>query len=92
MVTSQVEALRRVVEVLELGPEFGALVAYCVGLAEVIDQHPERATLWREYRPAIELLLHVGESGEDDGAASLLQLVRTPGSVQTEVGDKADAG
>jgi hypothetical protein len=71
---------------LELGPEFGALVAYCRGLAEVIDEFPGRATLWREYRPAIELLLHVGQSGEDDGGAFLLQLVSTPMGEQKNTG------
>lgn len=75
---SQVEAIRATVEALNLGPEHKALIDYCVGLAQVIDDHPERATLWREYRPALELLLRVGEADVDDGSAALLQLVQTP--------------
>lgn len=83
---SQVAELRKTVEALELGGEHAALVAYCEGLAETIDEHPERATLWREYRPALETLLRVGEVARDDGQAALLELVRTP------VGDSAEAG
>lgn len=83
---SQVEALERTIAVLSLGTEHDALVAYCLGLAEAIDGHPDRASLWREYRPALELLARVGEGSEDDGQAALLELVRTP------MGDKANAG
>ncbi len=72
------------VEILNLRPDRGALVAYCEGLAEQIDLHPDRASLWREYRPALELLMNAGEM-EDDGQAALLQLVRTP------MGDAAES-
>lgn len=76
---SQHAALLKAIESMKLGPEHGALIAYCEGLAEVIDEHPERATLWREYRPAIEMLLASGEvDEEDDGQAALLRLVSTP--------------
>ncbi len=74
----QVTALRRSLKALDLRPEHGALVAYCEGIAAVIDEHPERATLWREYRPALEKLLAVGEVASDDGQAALLELVSTP--------------
>lgn len=83
---SQLEALRKTVESMTLGAEHGALVAYCEGLAEVIDDHPERASLWREYRPAVEMLISLGVADEDDGQAALLELVRTP------VGDKKKTG
>lgn len=75
---SQAEALREALETLNLGPEYGPLVAYCEGIAEIIDDHPERATLWREYRPALEALIAAGDSEVDDGQARLLELVRTP--------------
>ena len=75
---SQLDALHATIEALGLRDEHSALVAYCEGLAEVIDEHPERATLWREYRPALEILARVGETNEDDGSAQLLELVRTP--------------
>ena len=83
---SQTEALARTVEVLALGTEHDALVAYCMGLAEALDEHPDRASLWREYRPDLEMLGRVGGGAEDDGEGSLLQLVRTA------VGNEADAG
>lgn len=75
---SQLEALRSTLAAMDIKPEHQALAAYCEGLAEVLDEHPERATLWREYRPALELLATVGVAGEDDGQAALLELVRTP--------------
>lgn len=83
---SQVAALRAAIEALDLGDEHAALVAYCEGLAETIDEHPERASLWREYRPALEILLRVGESAADDGEKALLALVRPP------MVDAAEAG
>lgn len=74
---SQSEALAESLEALDLRPEHAALVGYCRGLAAAIDQFPSRATLWREYRPAIELLLAAGEGAESDGEARLLELVST---------------
>lgn len=82
---SQAEALARTVASLTLGSEYDALIAYCAGLAEVLDEHPERATLWREYRPALELLVRAGEVEADDGEATFLRLV------STSVGDTSKA-
>lgn len=75
---SQLDALHETVAALNLRDEHAALVAYCEGLAEVIDEYPDRASLWREYRPALELLVSVGESAADDGEAAFLELVRSP--------------
>ncbi len=75
---SQVEALAESVAALNLKPEHRALVAYCEGIADALDAHPDRASLWREYRPALEILLVVGEVGESDGQAAFLELVSTP--------------
>jgi hypothetical protein len=74
---SQVEALGATVTALDLGCEYRALIAFCEGLAEQIDLHPDRASLWREYRPALERLLVLGDVADDD-QASFLNLVRTP--------------
>ncbi len=75
---SQTEALAISVEALNLRPEHRALVAYCEGIADALDAHPERASLWREYRPALEILLQVGEVSDSDGQAAFLELVSTP--------------
>lgn len=83
---SQVEALAKTVAALNLRPEHEALRAYCEGLATALDEFPQRATLWREYRPALELLLVAGEVAEDDGQAAFLRLVSAP------VGDAKKAG
>lgn len=82
---SQVEGLEATIAALDLAPEHEALMAYCRGLAAVVDAHPDRASLWREYRPALELLVGAGERAEDDGQAALLHLVSTP------VGDAKEA-
>ncbi len=75
---SQLEAVRAAVKTLDLGSEYGPLIAYCEGLAEQVDLHPDSAALWREYRPAIELLIAAGEVDEtEDGEAQLLTLMRT---------------
>ena len=83
---SQVRAARKAIAAMRLGPEHEALKAYCVGLAEVIDENPKSPGLWGEYRQALETLLSVAEVGETDGQAALLRLVSTP------VGDSAAAG
>ena len=83
---SQAAALQNTIEALDLKPEHEALVAFCEGLAEAIDLDPGRASLWREYRPAVERLLSLGEVAEDDGQAALLELVSTP------VGNSKKAG
>lgn len=88
---SQAEALRSTVEMMDLKPEHTALIACCEGLAEQIDLHPERATLWREYRPAVEFLLSVAEDGADDGQTAFLELVRSPVGVEKKSG-KGNAG
>lgn len=74
---SQADALEASIEALSLRPEHAALIGYCRGLAAALDEYPSRATLWREYRPALELLLAVGEGAESDGEAQLLELVST---------------
>ncbi len=83
---SQTDALAETVEALNLRPEHRALIAYCEGLAAALDEYPERATLWREYRPALELLLVIGEASESDGQAALLQLVSTPARDASKAG------
>lgn len=83
---SQLRALRQTMRALKLRPEHAALVAQCEGLAAALDEKPSAAALWREYRPALELLLAAGEATPDDGEATLLRLVSTP------VGNAAQTG
>lgn len=85
-VVSQAEGLAQTVAALDLKPEHAALRVYCEGLAAAIDGQPDRASLWREYRPALEMLIAVGEVAQDDGEAALLSIVSTP------VGDAPKAG
>lgn len=75
---NQAAAMKKTIAALDLRDELAALVAYCEGLAEAIDSDPGRASLWREYRPAIEALIRLGEVEDDEGQAALLELVRTP--------------
>lgn len=82
---SQAEGLEEALKAMDLRPEHAGYVAYCRGLAAALDEFPARATLWREYRPALEHLLGLGEVAEDDGQAAFLRLVRPP------VGDAATA-
>jgi hypothetical protein len=66
---SQVEALRRTVKTLGLGPEYAALVAAAEGVASALDEYPARATLWAEYRPLLLDLLRAGKAeGEPLGS------------------------
>jgi hypothetical protein len=74
---SQVAGLQRSLDALRLGNEHAALVAYCEGLAAQIDLTPEVAALWREYRPALEHLLALGEV-LNDAQNVVLELVSTP--------------
>jgi hypothetical protein len=73
----QIEALRKTVKTLGLGPEYSALVAAAEGVAAALDEYPARAMLWAEYRPLLLDLLGAGEAEDHDGAVALLELVRT---------------
>lgn len=65
-----------------LGPEHEALVVMVRNLAAAVDERPQDAGLWREYRMAVSLLEEVARSDDDDGAAdessSFLRAVQTP--------------
>jgi len=74
---SQRAGLKRALEAMDLGPEHAALVAYCEGMAAQLDHDPTNGALWREYRPALVLLMSLGET-ESDGQAALVELVRPP--------------
>jgi hypothetical protein len=90
-VVSQVAALRETLAALDLRPEHAALVAYCEGLAEVLDEHPATPSLWREYRPALESLLALGGGGEDESQAVLLKLLTSPTAAKKAPKKRASA-
>jgi hypothetical protein len=87
----QLGAIERSVEALEaagrIRPEHAAVVELVRGLAAAVDKHPDRPTLWREYRVAIERLAQATAIGDEegDGRAAFLELVRTP------LGDASDS-
>lgn len=51
-------------------------------LADAVDSEPTNASLWREYRAALETLRQAGDNGTDEFAALLAGL-------SAEVGDSA---
>ena len=81
---SQAESFRAMADGLSFGPEFGALLAFCEGLAEAIDANPRSPGLWGEYRMALERLLLAGDA--EDGEATVLELMHSA------LGDSEDSG
>lgn len=55
-----------------------ALLEACRGLARAVDDQPGRAGLWKEFLSALGQLRQLGQVGEDDGQAEILQLLRAP--------------
>lgn len=84
MVSGQLQAAEKAIKALRaddrIRPEHAAVVELVRGLAAAVDEYPDRASLWREYRGAIEQLAQAAAVGEveDDGQAAFLELVRTP--------------
>ncbi len=66
-----------------LGDEHVALVQACRSLADAIDADPDNASLWREYRGALEDLDSLTRA-EDDAFESLYERLRAP------MGDTSD--
>lgn len=49
-----------------LKPEHAALVTMVQGLASSVDEEPQNASLWREFRAALETLRQIGLEDEND--------------------------
>lgn len=50
----------------KLRPEHAALVTMVQGLASSVDDEPQNASLWREFRAALETLRQIGLEGQED--------------------------
>jgi hypothetical protein len=76
-IETMVTALR---ESGRIEPVDEARVTAAVALADAVDADPTNASLWREYRAAVETLRQVSDGGTDDFAALMAGL-------SAEVGD-----
>ncbi len=71
------EAVDQTIGALEsdgkLKPEHAALVTMVQGLASSVDEEPQNASLWREFRAALETLRQIGlEDEQDEDEISLI--------------------
>jgi hypothetical protein len=82
-------AIEQTIEALRLAGRLEqvntALIAICQTLADAVDQDPQNASLWREYRAA-ESALRATDDQNDDEFSSLLA------SLSAEVGAEAQTG
>lgn len=64
------EAVEQTVGALQsdgkLRPEHAALVTMVLGLASSVDVEPQNASLWREFRAALETLRQIASEGEEN--------------------------
>jgi len=72
-----------------LEPVDGALVRAVLTLAAAVDDDPGHASLWKEYRGALELLMGRGGDGKVDEFGALLERLD---AMSAEVGDAAPRG
>lgn len=80
---TQVESLAITIEALaqlgRLEDIDAATVAVAQGLAAAVDADPTNASLWREFRAAVETLRGVGaESSNDDAFAQAIAAIMRP--------------
>lgn len=75
------DAIQRTVKILRgsgLIPEGGdAVVQICLSLAAAVDSEPGNASLWREYRQAVEALRSLESAGGSD-IDDLIAAIRDP--------------
>jgi hypothetical protein len=76
VVSSNFEAMQKTIAALRTAGRLelvdSALVETARHLARMVDEHPENASLWKEYRAA-ETTLRSGTQNENDGLAELSQ-------------------
>ena len=74
----------------KLKPEHAALVTMVQGLASSVDEEPQNASLWREFRAALETLRQIGLEDEQDEDEISLIIAALRGSAS--VHNAEDAG
>lgn len=86
--TTNFEAVQQTIGALtsdgKLRPEHSAVVAMVEGLASSVDEEPGNASLWREFRAALETLRQIGLEGEqdEDEISVIIAALRGSASVQ----------
>ena len=71
----------------KLRPEHAALVTMVQGLASSVDEEPQNASLWREFRAALETLRQIGLEGEEDEDEISLIIAALRGSASVQHGE-----
>jgi hypothetical protein len=68
----------------KLLPEHAAVVTMVQGLASSVDEEPQNASLWREFRAALETLRRIGLEGQDDQdeISLIIAALRGPASIR----------
>lgn len=61
-----------------------ALLELALGLADAVDLDPGNASLWREYRAAVDSVMEVVNGSPDDSVAAFRLAIVTP-DVPTEI-------
>lgn len=82
----QVTAARKLIKTLEIEPEDQALAEMVLGLAKAVDEDPQNAALWREFRSAMVSLREATTPDTDDDARAFLYSIKTP-RVRPEMGN-----
>lgn len=60
------EAAERAVELLGDEPRYAGIREAALRLAEVVDENPGNASLWREYLNVLRDIWEAGRDGDDD--------------------------
>ena len=70
----------------KLRPEHAALVTMVQGLASSVDEEPQNASLWREFRAALETLRQIGleDESDQDEISLIIAALRGSASVRDE--------
>jgi len=89
-------AVQQTIDALEadgkLRDEHAAVVAMVRGLAASVDGEPGNASLWREFRAALETLRQIGLEGEDDEDEVQLIIAAIRGGPQVLDAKKSGSG
>ena len=72
----------------KLLPEHAAVVTMVQGLASSVDEEPQNASLWREFRAALETLRRIGLEGQDDQDEISLIIAALRGSTAIRNGEE----